>query len=239
MAHLKVTRALGRGSWGLHAADTALLTLEARRGAQAFVTTGGLEITRPDLAVTLRSGDALELEDGRLIEIVAATETILEARGDADTLLRLAHQLGEHHQSIQIVQGRLRVSDNPALARLIEQAGAQARALMAPFDPQGEPELEAAQTEQAGGCGCGHNHAHGHTHEEHAHEDHAHEHDAHEHGHGGCCGGKHTHTHTHDHAHDPAHGDTCCGGKHGHGHKHTHEHDHAHDHGHAHAHPHR
>ena len=55
-------------------------------------------------AVALRGGDALVLEDGRLVEVVAAPEPLLEIRGsDPHHLVRVAWHLGNRHLPTQIM----------------------------------------------------------------------------------------------------------------------------------------
>ena len=64
-------------------ADSVVLTFEDRRRRRGTVTTlGGLDIL-VDLreAPALGHGDAYELEDGRLVEIVAEAEPLLEVKG--------------------------------------------------------------------------------------------------------------------------------------------------------------
>ena len=85
----------------------------------------------------MRGGDALVLEDGRLIEVVAAPEPLLEIRcTDPRHLARLAWHLGNRHVPTQCWRSRyasgaitsLRTSD-AAWRRVIE--------IEAPFDPEG------------------------------------------------------------------------------------------------------
>ena len=64
-------------------ADTVVLDFDDRhRRRMAMTGTRGLEFLLDlENAVALRGGDALVLEDGRLIEVVAAPEPLLEIKG--------------------------------------------------------------------------------------------------------------------------------------------------------------
>lgn len=235
----RATRILGRGGWSGAPADSVVLGYDARRRREGALT--GVRGLAFDLALeeplTLRGGDALALDDGRLVEVVAAPEPLLELRpASSDDLVRLAWLLGDRHAPIQIVGQKLRLRDDPALKAVADHLGVKTTPIEAPFDPEGgayAPETVVEHAHDHGhACGCGHHH-HGHEHHGHEHG-HAHgaaaaRHDAHAHG-GGCCGGHgHKHGHGHDHAHDHSHGEGgCCGGGH-----HAHDHDHAHEtHGH-------
>jgi len=57
-----------------------------------------------ETAVALRGGDALVLEDGRLVEVVAAPEPLAEIRcNDPHHLVRVAWHLGNRHLPTQIM----------------------------------------------------------------------------------------------------------------------------------------
>ena len=86
----------------------------------------------------LRGGDALVLEDGRLIEVVAAPEPLLEIRAaDAPHLARLAWHLGNRHVAVQVLPAALRVRRDHVIADMAAQLGAEVLDIEAPFDPEG------------------------------------------------------------------------------------------------------
>jgi urease accessory protein len=154
-------------------------------------------------AVRLRTDDALLLDDGKLVEIVAEPEPLIEARAaDLPGLARLAWHLGDRHVPVQVLERRLRLKRDPAIETLLEGLGAKLVAIEAPFEPEGGAYATA-----------GHDHDH-HGHEHH-HHDHSHDHHHHDHGHD-----HHGHSHDHGHGHDHDHG---------HHHDHSHKHDHKHD----------
>lgn len=88
-------------------------------------------------AAGLHGGDALVLEDGRLIEVIAAAEPLLEVRC-ADTLqsVRLAWHLGNRHVPTQMLGARLRVRRDHVIAEMAIKLGAEVVEIEAPFDPE-------------------------------------------------------------------------------------------------------
>jgi urease accessory protein len=133
-------------------------------------------------AVALRGGDALVLEDGRLIEVIGAPEPLVEIRGtDPQHLVRIAWHLGNRHLPTQIVGKGLRIRRDHVIEDMVRGLGARVIPIEAPFDPEGGA--------YAGG---GHVHGHGHEHD-HGHGT-AHHHDDH-------CGHEHAHGHSHAHTH--------------------------------------
>ena len=86
----------------------------------------------------LRGGDALLLEDGRLVEVVAAAEPLLEiCCADHKDLARVAWHLGNRHVPMQLLTNSLRIRRDHVLAELAAQLGADVVEIDAPFDPEG------------------------------------------------------------------------------------------------------
>ncbi len=153
--------------------DTVILDY-AQRSAQKVSVTGvkggAIEIDM-DEPVRLRTDDLLVLDDGSLVEVVAAPEPLIEARmADVAALPRLAWHLGDRHVPVQMLANRIRAQHHPAIETLLKSLGAKLTMIEAPFEPEG------------GAYASSHDHNH----------DHAHEHD-HDHGHA------HGHKHHHDH----------------------------------------
>ena len=163
-------------------ADTVILDFAQRSGETTSVT--GVKGLAVDIALDeparLRGDDVLELEDGSLVEVVAAPEPLIEARAaDVPALARLAWHLGDRHVAIEVLPNRIRARRDEAIEALLKSLGAKVARIEAPFEPEGGA--------YASGHGHGHDHHHGHGHE---HHDHGHEHD---------------HGHAHGHAHGPGH----------------------------------
>lgn len=140
------------------AADTLLLTFDQRRMQHGFVFGAKGTCVEFDFAEPVRLGtdDALVLDDGQVVEVVAEPEPLIEARAaDAAALARLAWMLGDRHVPAQIFPNRLRVRRSSEMEAFLAQCGAKTAVIVAPFEPDREPEL-----------------AHGHAHEHHGHDDH-------------------------------------------------------------------
>lgn len=203
---IRATKILAQNTWKQAVADTVVLAFDDRhRRRMAMVGTRGLEFLLDlEEAFALRGGDALVLEDGRIVEVVAAPEPLVEIRGsDPHHLVRVAWHLGNRHLPTQIVGKGLRIRRDHVIEDMVRGLGAKVIEIEAPFDPEG-------------GAYAGGGHAHDHAHDAHEHHDHAHhgrDHSTHDHAH-------------HDHGH--VHGPDC---NHDHDHSH-HGHSHAHDHKH-------
>ena len=135
---IRATAVRARGDWSEEPADTVVLDFDDRH-RRRIVMTGvrGLEflLDLPD-AVALCGGDALALDDGRLVEVVAAPEALIEVRGKADgDLVRLAWHIGNRHLPAQIMRRALRLRRDHVIEDMLRQLGASVVAIEAPFDP--------------------------------------------------------------------------------------------------------
>ncbi|MCO1350212.1 urease accessory protein UreE (plasmid) [Burkholderia vietnamiensis] len=145
----------------------------------------------------LRDGDVLVADDGALVRIVAASETVLLVRAhDPLTLMRAAYHLGNRHTPVEIGDGYLKLEADPVLADMLRRLGTQVDETLAPFQPE------------VGAYGGGHKHGHDATFA----EDYALAQQVFGEHHG------HAHPHPHDHDHDHQHGPGCAHGHHGHDH---------------------
>jgi urease accessory protein len=204
---IRATRVLGQHRWSQSPADTIVLDFDDRhRRRMAMTGTRGLEFLLDlENAVALRGGDALVLDDGRLIEVIAAPEPLVEIRGvDPHHLVRVAWHLGNRHLPTQIVAKGLRVRRDHVIEAMVQGLGARIIEIEAPFDPEGGAYAGSAPASE-----------HGHAHDHHAHDHHAaHDHAGHDHS---------SHAHDHDHG-GHHHHDEHCEHEHHHGHPHAHDH---------------
>jgi urease accessory protein len=205
---IRATKVHGQHRWSEAAADTVVLDLDDRHRRRMTMTgTRGLAFLLDlEKAVALRGGDALVLEDGRLIEVVAAPETLAEIRcNDAEHLVRVAWHLGNRHLPTQIMAKSLRIRRDHVIEAMVSGLGARVIEIEAPFDPEGGAYAEAthAHTPEAG---SGQHATHDHSSHDHSPNNHS------SRGHG---------EHPHDHHH---HHDEHCDHDHDHGHSHAHEH---------------
>ena len=167
---LRATTVRLRNDWSdTTAADTVVLDFDERhRRRLTMVGVRGLDflLDLPE-AVMLRGGDALELEDGRLVEVVAAPESLLEVRGrEPADLVRLAWHIGNRHLPAQLLAQAIRIRRDHVIEDMLRGLGAKIRPIEAPFDPEGGAYASAHYAGQEG-----------HDHERPGQEKHGHEHD--------------------------------------------------------------
>jgi urease accessory protein len=200
---IRATQVKGQHRWTEVPADTVVLDFDDRhRRRMAMTGTRGLEFLLDlENAVALRGGDALVLEDDRLIEVVAAPEPLVEIRGaDPQHLVRVAWHLGNRHLPTQIVARGLRIRRDHVVEAMVKGLGARVIEIEAPFDPEGGAYAGHAHAAEAP---AHHHTGHDHSSHDHASHDHGHHnhHDNHHH-HDEHCDHDHHHHHDHSHAHD-------------------------------------
>lgn len=136
---LRADTILAAGSWK-DAADTITLGFDDRfRRRRAYTADGGLDFLL-DLAeaTVLRDGDALRLEDGRLVAVRAAPEPLVEVTaGESIGLARIAWHLGNRHLPAEIDGGRILIRHDHVIVTMLRGLGAGVREVMAPFNPEG------------------------------------------------------------------------------------------------------
>ncbi len=177
---IRATTVRAHSDWGGNAADCVVLDFDERHRRRVAMTgTRGLAflLDLPE-AVALRGGDALVLEDGRLVEVVAAPETLIEVRGrDPGGLVRLAWHIGNRHIPAQITARAIRIRGDHVIEAMLRKLGAALAEIEAPFDPEGGAYAASSSAEDQGHAhdphyGRGHEHA-GHDHHAHDHGRHA------------------------------------------------------------------
>src|ERR1700739_3089827 len=154
---IHATQARAQHRWSESPADTVVLDFDDRHRRRVVMTgTRGLEFLLDlETAVALRGGDALVLEDWRLIEVVAAAEPLLWFQGAGpDHLIRVAWHLGNRHLPTQIMAKGLRIRRDHVIEAMVKGLGARVVEIEAPFDPEGGAYAEHAHADE---------HAHGHA----------------------------------------------------------------------------
>jgi len=102
----------------------------------------------------LRAGDRLEANDGRIVEVTAAAEAVMEVRSsDALLLARAAYHLGNRHVAVELKAGLLRFARDHVLRDMVQGLGLAVTEAVAPFEPE---------SGAYGGHGW-HAHPHGHS----------------------------------------------------------------------------
>lgn len=119
----------------------------------------------------LADGDCLKAQDGSLVCIIAAAETVSEVSCDNPLLLsRAAYHLGNRHVPLQIDAGRLRYQHDHVLDAMLTGLGLRVDCVQQPFHP--EPGAYHSHAVHAHGPGehssdqhssdDNHSHSHGH-----------------------------------------------------------------------------
>lgn len=136
----RATELLGAGEWSGAVADTVVLDLDARHRRRIVMRgTAGLEFLL-DLRQThrMKHGDALVVEDGRLVAVVAAPEPLAAihcaARGQ---LVRIAWHIGNRHLPVMIEVDRLMIRQDHVIEDMVRGLGGTVTHLEAPFEPEG------------------------------------------------------------------------------------------------------
>ena len=122
------------GTWT--ASDRITLGYDERLIRRKRLITDSGASVMVDLADTtsLTPGTALQLDDGRVIEIAAAEEPVVVITGN---LPRLAWHIGNRHTPCQISATRLIIRRDPVLEAMLTQLGAQISLAILPFHPEG------------------------------------------------------------------------------------------------------
>ena len=85
----------------------------------------------------LRGGDYLRAKDGRVILVVAAEESLMNAAcANPTALARAAYHLGNRHVPVQIGEGWLRFQADEVLAKMLRGMGVEVTTLSAAFEPE-------------------------------------------------------------------------------------------------------
>jgi urease accessory protein len=156
MADYKCFEIRRAGEWS-DSFELCVLIYEERFLRRKVITSAHDETILIDLEHTtsLDHGDALVLEDGRFIEVIAAEEPLLQITGD--DLVRLAWHVGNRHTPCQIEKERLLIQSDPVIGHMLEHLGAKVTPVSEPFIPEG------------GAYGHGRTHSHEHVHTAHEH----------------------------------------------------------------------
>lgn len=85
----------------------------------------------------LRGGDKLLGSDGRVVEVVAAAEALMEATSDDPLLIaKAAYHLGNRHVAVELRPGRLRFVADHVLGEMLRGLGLPVTEIKAPFEPE-------------------------------------------------------------------------------------------------------
>jgi urease accessory protein len=90
-----------------------------------------------DTATVIDDGDALALEDGRLIAVRAAPERLVEITSDDPLRLKkVIWHLGNRHVPAEIADDAVYIAEDHVLVEMVRGLGARARRVERPFRPE-------------------------------------------------------------------------------------------------------
>lgn len=129
--------------------DQLVLPFDLRQRSRLRVTlSSGREASLLlDRGTIMRGGDLLETEDGYVVEIVAAPQTVTDVTAKTpQALMCAAYHLGNRHVPLQVGDGWLRLEQDHVLNEMLVGLGMTITDQNAPFEPE------------AGAYGGGHRH---------------------------------------------------------------------------------
>jgi len=157
-AVLKINLKLDRSIDHPRAADRRLVLPFGERSKSRLRATldngeeAGLFLERGSV---LRHGDLLLADDGRVVEVQAAPETVSTVHtDDALMLARASYHLGNRHVALQIGTGWVRYQHDHVLDDMLRGFGLDVVIEQIPFEPEGGAYVAASH----------HTHAHAHQH---------------------------------------------------------------------------
>jgi urease accessory protein len=107
------------------------------------------------IGTILSHGDKLALNDGRIVEVIAANESLHEVRATNITqLARIAYHVGNRHVPLQVNDDHLLMLPDHVLRSMVEGLGGSVREVKRGFQPESG--------------------AYGHSHVHHSHDDQGH-----------------------------------------------------------------
>lgn len=137
---MRAAKVLSQAEYSAAGADTVSLDYESRHRRRISLTSDGGRQFLLDLpvAVHLRHGDGLALDDGSVIAVRASEEPLLEVRGrDQKHLAQLAWHLGNRHLPAQIESFRILIRRDHVIAGMLMKLGALITEVFETFDPEG------------------------------------------------------------------------------------------------------
>jgi urease accessory protein len=147
------------GEWSGAVWDVAVLAHDERhlRRKVLRLEHGDEVLVDFEAAVALGHGDALVLDNGKLVEVIAGEEALLEILPQsAAHLCELCWHIGNRHLAAQIEERRVLVLSDHVIKAMLEGLGAHVHEVSEPFHP--------ARGAYSGNGGHGHSHGHDHGH---------------------------------------------------------------------------
>ncbi|MBT6115089.1 MAG: urease accessory protein UreE [Porticoccaceae bacterium] len=159
---IRITQILQKSSLKISAAHDTTLSLPIRERTKSRIKVtlddgreAGLFLPRGEI---LRGGDLVQSEEGLVVEINAAPETVSTVTSDCShALARASYHLGNRHVPLQIEPDFLRYQHDHVLDEMVVGLGLSVAVEEAPFEPEAGAYKNASASH-------GHSHGHGHDH---------------------------------------------------------------------------
>ena len=122
----------GRGA----SIDTITLAHDERRLRRKLLTCAGGTEVMVDFpsTITLEHNGALELDDGRVVTVLAAPELLYQINASSTAqLVQLAWHIGNRHTPAQLEADRILIKRDHVLRTMLEGLGAQLKDVTEPF----------------------------------------------------------------------------------------------------------
>jgi urease accessory protein len=166
---LTASKFLRHGEWSGTAWDIAVLAHDERhlRRKVLRLEHGDEILVDLEAAVAFDHGDALVLDDGRLVEVIAGEEELLEVFARSPVhLSELCWHIGNRHLAAQIEASRVLVLKDHVIKTMLEGLGAHVHIVAEPFHPtRGAYSGHGSAHGQSHGPSHGQSHGHGHGHD--------------------------------------------------------------------------
>lgn len=134
-----------------HVDDYLALPFERRQKSRlrVMLASGDEAALMLERGTILRGGDCLRAEDGRIVQVLAAPQAVMDVTAaTSQALMRAAYHLGNRHVPLQVGDGWLRLERDHVLKDMLLGLDVSVSDLEAPFEPE------------AGAYGGGHRHHH-------------------------------------------------------------------------------
>jgi urease accessory protein len=136
---MPIANVVSAGAWTKPPTDQVMLDYDGRHRRRVVLegAAGTYLLDLPE-ATHLHDGDGLALADGRIVEVIAEPEPLLEIRAETPAMLaRLAWHLGNRHLAATIGADVILIRRDHVIAHMLEHQGATVREVVAVFDPEG------------------------------------------------------------------------------------------------------
>src|SRR5712672_2181696 len=174
MLEIKAKLKVPRAAYQLEVRGQLRLPFDSRQKSRLLTRLAsgeevGLKLPRGEI---LRGGDLVTASDGRVIEVIAEPEKLLQI--ETKELAKIAYHLGNRHVPVQVAEDFLRIAEDHVLEEMVRKLGAKVSHVEAPFEPEaGAYAGGHHQHDEMGHGGKIHDH----------HDDHDHDHCDHDHHH--------------------------------------------------------